>query len=202
MILRDPVTRAYSHFWHERHNLSRFGSFDEFLDWGKDVGDALVFKSSFYSVSIKRYQQLFGADKVKVLIAEEMYSRPQLVLADVCRFLQIRDDFTFPRGNAQINRGTAKTSIQWIRTLAARLSEASPRFYERVRTSALADLIKDYVGRQRSTGGHSSGVERGGPAYPPISQTQIRRLRDMYREDVSMTGRLLHRDLLAFWWTG
>ena len=202
IMLRDPVSRAYSHFWHERHNLAKFGSFDEFLDWGKDVGDALVFKSSFYSESIGRYRQLFGEENVKVLVAEEMYARSQAVLADVCRFLQIRDDFVFPLENAQINRGTAETSIQWIRTLASRLSTATPRFYEKLRTSAVADVIKNYVGRRRSTGGKTGNYEDAGPAYPAISPAQIERLRDMYRDDVTATSRILQRDLLEFWWAG
>lgn len=200
IILRDPVARAYSHFWHERHNLSQFASFEEFLDGGSDVGDALVLTSSFYCESIRRYQKLFGANRTMVLIAEEMYSRPQTALESVCRFLKIKDDFKFPLRGARINRGTAEASVQWIRSIATRISRLTPGLYENLRNSGAASLVNAYVARRRGTGRHVGRQETEDSSYPRMRAEEISRLRAIFESDVIATADLLHKDLRKIWW--
>lgn len=85
--LRDPVSRANSHFWHERHNLSNLESLFDLLQIGKDYGDAWVLRSGFYGTHLSRYFEKFGRDNVYVVLQEDLKARPEFALREVCNFL-------------------------------------------------------------------------------------------------------------------
>ncbi len=94
IILRDPIERIHSEYL----MLVRLGrsklSFHEELQnvLGKKFEET-NFKFSLYSglyaESIKRYQDIFGIDQVKIIIFEEFIKQPKETVVDTLRFLNV-----------------------------------------------------------------------------------------------------------------
>lgn len=101
--LRNPIERAYSHYWLERSvgRISYNTSFDEAV---KKVPKYL--NLGFYYESIKLYFDLFGRDNVIVLIYEDIEKNPKYFMNKIYRFLGIDFSFTSVFLKRQINPST------------------------------------------------------------------------------------------------
>jgi hypothetical protein len=101
LMVRNPVDRAYSHYWH-RIRIDRFtGSFQDFLTsqpnsihWG------------YYSKSLNNYLCYFSRDQILVLIFEEAVSDIRRTKNVLARFLSIpADRFPQSAGTTKVNKG-------------------------------------------------------------------------------------------------
>lgn len=92
VILRDPVERAYSHYWHAAGNGRETRSFSEAVEdelAGRRPGGAEPYvRRGFYSESLRRYQEAFG-DHVRVLFLDDLSREPAATLRDVFEFLDV-----------------------------------------------------------------------------------------------------------------
>lgn len=92
VILRDPVARAYSHYWHAVGNGHEPRGFaeavhDELAGRRPDGAEPYV-RRGFYSEALRRYLALFG-DNVRVLFLEELSRDPATTLRSVFAFLGV-----------------------------------------------------------------------------------------------------------------
>lgn len=102
VLLRDPVTRAISHFGHNRRRVGReHRSFDDaiaadlraVLDRGlpfkynREEGYYGYVRRGLYAEQLERCFQLFSRDSVLVLRAEDMFEDPEVVLKTTTEFL-------------------------------------------------------------------------------------------------------------------
>lgn len=107
-ILRDPVARAYSHWKHMRRLGIETLSFEDAVALESDRigselqeihnGSAGQFKNFFrfsyiargyYAEQLERWLSTFPASQFLVLDAEDLYTRPDDVLHNICHFLDI-----------------------------------------------------------------------------------------------------------------
>lgn len=105
-ILRDPVERAMSHYGHERRKGREKASFgeaigqeavrlrhttDRVLD--RDHLRALREKSyasrGLYTQQLRRFERIFGRDRLLVLSLDTLASDPQAVVTRCCEFLGV-----------------------------------------------------------------------------------------------------------------
>jgi len=98
VLLREPADRAYSAYMLLVRDGRESLSFEEGLSqeaerrqkgwepmwWYKELG--------LYASQVKRYLEVFGRERVKVLLYEEFYTNPELALRDVFAFLGVRED--------------------------------------------------------------------------------------------------------------
>ena len=95
VILRDPVERAYAQYLMDFTEGAIHLPFAQALrrDWERpDKGwgvSQLYVELGQYSEQIRRYQTLFGRDRVLVLLLEDLKKRPRTVLETVAEFLEI-----------------------------------------------------------------------------------------------------------------
>ena len=106
LLLRDPVERAWSHYWERRVNgvepLSFLdaldaedgrtsGELDRMMadpDYHSDAYDFYTYRQrGLYLPQIKNWLDSFPADQLLVLVSEEMYADPQAAFDRVCGFL-------------------------------------------------------------------------------------------------------------------
>ena len=127
ITLRDPVERAYSHYLMDYREGMQHLPFHEALqaDWrSREKGWAvsqLYVELGFYARQIERYLRLFGAERVHVLLYEDirrLAHGDRRVLADILRFLDVD-----PRGldlidTSQVENGFAAPRAEWARRLA------------------------------------------------------------------------------------
>jgi hypothetical protein len=100
-LVRNPVERAWSHFLYALPELAEgdaeaiFAALcDEEIRAGPD--DAAPYRTRThllrlgrYGEQVQRYQALFGEDRVKVLVLEELERDPGSAGDDLCRFLGV-----------------------------------------------------------------------------------------------------------------
>ena len=97
VILRDPVKRAYSHYWHERRRHETIETFEEALDAepGRLAGPRVP-RLRFSYVDRGRYldqlepiAEAHGRERVHVMLMEEFLADPTTSLAGLLEFLDL-----------------------------------------------------------------------------------------------------------------
>lgn len=81
-MLRDPVKRAYSQYWHEVTRARAVDPFESALR--RHPGIVL---GSTYRDPLRRYREVFGAAQVKVILFEDFIADQQRVVDEVTDYL-------------------------------------------------------------------------------------------------------------------
>ncbi len=98
VMLRNPVSRAYSHWAMETERGAEHVSFDEAVEWERErCRDALprqhrVFSycdRGFYCAQLRRLWRFFGEEAVLILRQEDLLSNPEQCLHQVWRHLGV-----------------------------------------------------------------------------------------------------------------
>lgn len=92
-IMRHPFYRIESHI---RHLLS-----EKIIDAPKIIEEHINF--SEYVMQIKAYEDLFGKDKIHLMLLEDLQQNPHSELRRICEFLGINPDYEFQRVNVVRN---------------------------------------------------------------------------------------------------
>lgn len=82
-LLRDPVERALSHYWHRVLRLREGRSFEDAIRDGKSA----ILVDGDYRQALDRYFRLFDRRRIKVVLFEELVTQPETTLNDVADFL-------------------------------------------------------------------------------------------------------------------
>lgn len=174
-VLREPVSRAYSHFWFARSKgrepLESFGEAvarePERLRSSKD-GQPAAFSyldRGHYLRQLTALEGKVGRDRMLVLLTDDLGNDPRDALRQVCRFVGLDDS------------GADSVEVR-----------ARNTFSDRTVNSA-DGLRKTRVQQQHV--GTSDG-------YPPIDPELEHRLREQFRDETEELGQWLGRDLSAW----
>ncbi|MBZ2188146.1 sulfotransferase domain-containing protein [Alcanivorax sp. JB21] len=122
ILLRNPVERAISHYFHQKRKGRETREADEALLDNEDfVRQALesgdfknydFIKKSYkargkYYEQLKRYYELFPSEQILVLSSEEFFAEPDRVLSEVFRFCGVKEDVSIDNTvarNVGVNR--------------------------------------------------------------------------------------------------
>ncbi|MEN8129399.1 MAG: sulfotransferase [Pseudomonadota bacterium] len=86
--LRNPVDRAYSHYWlHRGSSIMGKLSFEEAIE-----REPVYIDMGFYASQLSRYFEIFDQQQLLVLIFEELIQQPKAQLGRLFEFLDIRND--------------------------------------------------------------------------------------------------------------
>jgi hypothetical protein len=83
-LLRDPVERAISHYWHMVRHHSEHRPMAEALR--RDPQFVVI---SHYAMQLRPYLEKFGQDRVRVVVYERLIADPKGVMAGVYRWLGV-----------------------------------------------------------------------------------------------------------------
>ncbi|MFL6239518.1 MAG: sulfotransferase family protein [Actinomycetes bacterium] len=84
-ILRHPVERAYSHYWHVRGYGAEQRSFEEAL--ADASAEHRYLSPGRYAQHLKRAKRLFPPEHVRVILFDDFTADPSAVMDDLCRWL-------------------------------------------------------------------------------------------------------------------
>ena len=144
VILRDPVARAWSHYWHNVRRGRETLSFDAALaaEATRLAGGDADVRAHFsyvarghYVESLRRYEQAFGRDALCVVFLEELTAKPGPAMRAVCAHLGLEavaafDDPVVPeRNKARYPRwprasAAARGARRWVSRRAAVVGRA------------------------------------------------------------------------------
>lgn len=166
-VLRDPADRAYSHYWHNVERGREHLGFEDAIRaepdrlHGADVRTRL--RHSYvdrgrYLRQLENLERVFGAEKVLVLLFEDLTQTPTAVFSRVCRFLSVDDGFIPSSIGAKVN--------PYIHIRSPRLRDWAKRLPKRLR---------DGIGRVNSRPGE----------YPPLDPRLRTKLAAEYVDDLA-----------------
>lgn len=140
-LMRDPIRRAISHYW---HGVRKFEESRPILRAIREDPQYLAF--SDYRMQLAPYFDLFGRERVFVETFEALVGDPRRVVRDVLRWLGVSPDFTpgtFTRENAMPeeflkSRGSGLVNRLRNNAVWNRLSPLVPRELRELATRRLA----------------------------------------------------------------
>ncbi len=130
-VLRQPVERAYSHYW---HNWKRGWPMPPFSEVVEDHPDLryLLYMSS-YERHVRRYLDALGPERVHLVLYDDLRSDPPETYRRICRFVGVDDGF-LPSFDAEYNPHAVPSSRLLHRAIAGtryRSWSFLPRFVRR-----------------------------------------------------------------------
>lgn len=164
VVLRNPVTRAYSHYWHEvRIGWERLPYLSALERSPKDVDDTSYLRHysyverGLYSGQIGRALDLFGSGNVLICKFEQMLSDPVRAVNDVLQFV---DPSVRPIESLQLER-----QLRGGMPSSWRLVRAVSRMHEWAGTSIVPGRVMNFTMR--------------GNKYPAMSAEEYAVTRDL-----------------------
>lgn len=177
-VLRDPVDRAYAHYWHARSNLIERRSFpramiEETVDPVRSRGDHPrdYLGRSRYATQLQALEALFPREAIHIELFDDVRDHPHAVFRRICRFLGVdatqvppsvgsvhdpRPAFRLPSVELAIRglglRRRAPRLTRWLRTANRMPSEPYPPLEPAVRTALVEHLLPDIEAVEAWTG--------------------------------------------------
>ena len=200
-ILRDPAERAYSHFNMRLNKLSHkvgepITNFAEVLkaeDQRIKDGWACGWhykKRGFYYEQLKRYYELFGRNRIRVFLYEDLRSDPPKVLQEIFRFLGVDESFV-PDFEKVHNKGRYQTTVKsklWNDILR--------------KESPIKTALKPFMSKEKRRRLKKYFIEKntvtGSNELAGLDPEIRRQLVEEYRPDILKLQDLIGRDLSAW----
>lgn len=188
ILLRDPVDRAYSHYWHQVQDGIEPLDFEEALQaeperirQGRWHGLYYV-DNGLYAGQVRRYLEVFGQEAVRVYLFEDLIRDTREVCRDVFEFLGLDPDV--PLETEKIyNQGGAPRSKMFARLVRMKVIKEPLK-------SVLPTTVSSNLGEWLRTSNNKPV-----PAMEPKTEA---RLRAIFDEDVVRLEGLIGRDL-SYW---
>lgn len=186
VCLRNPIDRAYSHFMMDMRDvkLSPRDKVDRFDQAVHEKANKYLQYGFFYR-QLSPYYEAFGAERIHVVLFDDIESTPTEVLRNVFAFLRVDESFTPSSMRSKINAAKKYRSIVLFKTLqtAVRLVEKAggKELILRAKMGGLRDRVLRLLEVRES--------------YPPMHGSARSALATLYADDVRDLARLVRRDL-------
>ncbi|MFT5289776.1 MAG: hypothetical protein ACI8PQ_003320 [Planctomycetota bacterium] len=189
VLLRNPVSRAYSHYWHNILALREDLDFDAALGEEQrrvSAGETYhchYVRCGLYGEQLARYIGLFGEENVHVILFEDLVSDPGSVCRGLFEFLGVEHEFPVDVSRVH-NPGGAQRSRRAAELLRHRSILKAP--IKMLLPLGLRQRIKSWL------------QQRNRRQTPPMaSDTRIRLLGE-FAADRERCAQILHRDLSSW----
>lgn len=184
-ILRDPVQRAYSHYWQEHRLGWDLPPFEEMLGT-QHPRLKFYLHVSHYRVHLERFRRFFADDHLLVLLQDDLSLQPSSIIPVVTDFLGVSRGEILPKARDRFNPQMTPRS-----RVIARLSE-------RIRYH-LADRLPSPARKALGKGKRwFDKLNRRPNRYHPLSDPARARLLPEFLEDIAYLEALLGRELAAW----
>lgn len=192
-ILRNPVDRAFSSYWHMRRDgrepLATFSEALQAEETRMQEGWDYIWhytRLGLYHNQLQTYYDLFSPHQIALFLFEELQQDPTGVVREICRFLSIDDDF-IPNTSVKYNAsGTPR-----LRTLHQFISHPN-----RVK-DALKPLVPLGVRKKMGIRLKSLNVNTNKPVMASETRKQ---LQELFCDDILRLQDLIDKDLSG--WLG
>lgn len=176
--LRNPVDRAYSDYCMHFRRGYVGGDVERHLD--TQSGTPRFLQSGLYARHIARWLDHFPADRLKIVLYDDIRAEPARVLTDICHALNLS-----PTVDAEhIQRRSNDSEAPLVPRPLRRLPKPIKDLVAPLRGNPAFEATRRLVARP---------VE-----YPRLTADLRLRLNDYYADDVAQLERLLDRDLSAW----
>ena len=195
MVLRDPVERAYSAYWHLVRTGYAVFDFEKTLTRMPEA----VLQLSYYRAQVERFLHFFPRQQIQILLFEEFITDPRRSVQDCFRFLGLDPGAPQPTGVNHLNAGTTPRwpglELWWNRRQLGRERNPwlgrLPAEREGVPSNTEQRSIAERMYRKLNP------LRKGQP--PPMRPETRQFLTALLRRENEGLGRLIGRDLDQVW---
>jgi len=195
-ILRNPVDRTYSHYWHLVRTGRATYSFENQLRFAPTT----LITRSFYAMQLKRYFNAFHRSQIKVVIFEEFISDPQSVIDAICGFLGLGSSIDVSQVTTHVG---ASVSPRWmgLQLMANRVfRELNHRLYAPSRLPHIPDVELRLVEKLEYYADRSiRRLNMSGNGYPSMKSETRAFLEQLFARENQGLDKLIDRDVKSFW---
>jgi len=194
-MLRHPVDRTYSHYWHLVRTGRAVYSFEQELRFGPNT----LHQRSFYRQQLERYFDLFPRNQIKVILFERFVQDTQAVVDEVCSYLGLSTSVDVDAVDTHAN---ASRMPRWHR-LQLFLNYASQGLWNRYEShlpgSTAADETSVRTRILRSLFYRLRNWNLRDTPYPPMAAETRASLSDLYARENRGLDDLIPCDLEKYW---
>lgn len=193
IMLRNPVDRAYSHYWHNVKKNQETLNFAEAIDEEeyriKNSDDAMhrygYLHHGLYYDQIERALNYFKKRQMKIILFEEFIKEKRKILREIFHFLNVREDVEIPNIDNRFNIGQSQKFKSLRRVLEK--DSTLKRFYKRlfpirVRKRVLEGLLQ-------------ANLKKG---YPHIEEKLMKSMAEYFVSPNKKLADLLGIDLVCW----
>jgi hypothetical protein len=199
IILRDPVQRAWSHYWNEVGKGRETLSFVDALRAERArcrgsayARDHLSYRTrGYYDVSLKRFYQCVARDRVHVVVLEECLANPVKSLADVFAFMGVDPQLGLQRAGQQFNENWTTIPRPW--TCLPGLKTAD-RLWNQLAQRAARRISSD-IYRARRIHQRLMWISRRNKTHMALPRQLRRDLADHFEPNIKHLERMIDRPL-------
>lgn len=157
ITLRNPVERAWSHYWNEVGKGRETLGFEEALAAEEERSRRSAYarnhlsylRRGFYEESLDSFFRHISRARVMVVSLEESRRRPKETLAEIYRFIGVDPTKGLDGAGVRHNREVTMVPRGWARSKAVTPLEEA---YSRAAEGLIVRLIKDSEGRRKARG--------------------------------------------------
>jgi len=193
VILRDPVSRAYSLYWNMVREGVEVNSFRRALELEEERSkDSEIIKqgtvciqyvaSSLYAAQLNTYFRYFSHEQFLILLQEDLACDPNAVMKEVFRFLGVQEDIRI-RNTEPKNQAAGSRSVRLQRFLR------KPHALKHIVGRFLSENAKYRIYSKLYKWNSSSFF------YPPLEREVRQQLYHRFRDDILKLESLLGRNL-------
>jgi hypothetical protein len=175
-VLRQPVQRAYSHYWQGRKRGWQLPPFEAILRDHPAL--RYLVHAGRYRANVGRYVETLGRDRVHLLLSDDIRADPGAAWRGVCAFLQIDPSFV-PRFEIEHNPH-AEPAHRSVHELIGRSKYGRWSFLPPVARRPMRRL-RDRV--------EAWNLRRA--AYEPIDPAVSRALQDLFADDIAFVEEMV-----------
>jgi hypothetical protein len=193
-LLRNPVDRTYSHYWHRLRKGYAAHRFESELQYGP----ATLHLRSFYKPQLQRYYEAFARDQIKVILFEQFVENTQQVVDEVCAFLDVPTSIDLADVNDHANPSKVP---RWLR-LQLWLNRRSRSLDDRYGSHLPGESEGSFSVRDRVLGRVYARLKRWNlrfGSYPPMHPETRRHLSRIYGQKNRGLGELIEANPEKHW---
>lgn len=183
-ILRDPMERAYSNYWHNRKHARETLSFEQALEAeDRRIEEGWPFdfhyvRTGLYHDQVARFLEAFGRERVRILLMEDLRSDPSALCRSLFAFLDVDPEVQVDADRVHNRSGPPRNE-----TLSRFLNYRFPGRSEVATLLPPARKLKNRL------------LQKNILPQPRMRDETRRWLIDRFSEDVRRLEQLLERDL-------
>lgn len=107
-MLRDPVSRTYSHYWHLVRTGRAIYDFEKTIQYMAGT----LLQRSFYKVQIERFKKFFPDINMKFIIFEDFIKNTQVCIDEICKFLNLESSIDISQLDIHKNLAKVPRSVE------------------------------------------------------------------------------------------
>lgn len=181
-VLRNPVDRAYSHYWMAKSKKHTQNTFEEVVN---NKQPKFIERGLYYE-QLQRYYELFDKEQILILLADDFYNNKENSLQKVFRFLDVNTNYISNDTEKKVN----KTGAYRSPFLYNLITKSTHALRKSNRTGKLVDFTKkiglaDFIMRKN----------RKEFQYPEIPNDLKHRLIAYYKPHNENLQKLINRDI-------